>query len=822
MTPRTATGRVPLPHGPAGPGTKPSRPGPATLDEARGDDAAQLGLLFDRLSQGMLLLSADGVVLDANPTAAVLLDVPRTALLGSHPPFDLPADPADPVGHRRLVPVTTSTGHRWLSAATTAVTPRMHADAASVVTLVDVTEDVSVVGDASEAQRHLAVARKLTGIAIWEWDLRNDTIHWSPQMFALVGLDPGTPVDLAAWSTWLDPQDRERTRLQEEACLAAGVGWRNEFRTTPPDGRTRTLRAWTEPVHDGEGNVVGIIGATLDVTQEAEHVAVLEMSREKFRLAFDEAPIGMIMFDVAPDGTRSAHRINRAMADLIGRGLPEQPFGLAAAVIHPDDRAAAAVFLDSLTGPAPQSSLEVRAVRSDGCDIPVWVHAAVADVRRDGTTRVLLHVTDMTSKRAAEEELQRLALTDPVTGLGNRTCLEQQLEQALAVASPEHPVGLLLLDLDRFKVVNDSLGHVAGDALLVEVGRRLVGLAPSGATVCRLGGDEFAVLLDPAPGDAALLVVATSVRERLSEPFVLADGASLVTTASVGVTGCAEPGRSVVDLYRQADLALYQAKDAGRDLCAVFDDALRARADARIESELRLRTALAHDGGRLHLQPVVDLGSRDQVAGEALARLEHPEHGLMQPGEFISVAEDTGLVVEIDSRITELAVAYLARPDVPGHLRVAVNVSARTLDDPTYLRRLSAALTAHDVPADRVLVELTESSLLDATGRRAREVRRLKDLGVRVGLDDFGTGYSALAYLDRFPLDFLKIDRSFVNRLGTSARADAVVSASVSLAHAHGLVVTAEGVETEEQADALRRYGCDRGQGWLFGRPQPI
>ena len=259
----------------------------------------------------MLLLSADGVVLDANRTAVTLLDVPVSRLVGTRPAFDLPGGPG---GHRRLVPVTTSTGPRWLSAAATAATPRMHPQAATVVALVDVTEDVTVAGDASEAQRLLAVARKLTGIAIWEWDLRTQTIHWSPQMFALVGLDPATPVDLDAWGTWLDPQDRERTRAQEAECLAAGIGWRNEFRTTPPDGRRRTLRAWTEPVHDDDGAVVGIIGATLDVSQEAEHVAVLERSREKFRLAFDEAPIGMVMFDVAPDGTRSAHRINRAMA----------------------------------------------------------------------------------------------------------------------------------------------------------------------------------------------------------------------------------------------------------------------------------------------------------------------------------------------------------------------------------------------------------------------------------------------------------------------------------------------------------------------------
>jgi diguanylate cyclase (GGDEF)-like protein/PAS domain S-box-containing protein len=787
---------------------------------APGETARRLGNLFDALASGVLVLDADDVVLAANRTAARLLDVPEASLPGRRPPVDLPV--VEPSAGRRLLALTTSVGPRWLSVGTSAVTDEVHAGAVRLVSLVDVTEDVAVSEDAGEAQRLLAVARKLTGIALWEWDLRTGTLTWSPQMYALVGVDPSTPVSLEDWQRWLHPDDLARTVSQERSSLAAGHGWRNEFRTTPPDGRTRTLRAWTEPVLAPDGAVVGIIGATLDVTQEAAHVADLESSREKFRLAFDEAPIGMVMFDIAPDGERTGHRINSALFDLLGVDRAEADVrGAVARAIHPDDRATSARFLASLTHADSVRTLESRILRPDGRVVPAWVHAAVAGSRRDGTRRVLLHVTDMTDKHAAAEELRRLALTDPVTGLGNRTYLEQRLEAGLVAAGPDHPVGLLLLDLDRFKVVNDSLGHVAGDELLVAVARRLASLVPRNCVVCRIGGDEFAVLVDPAPGSAALLVIATTVRERLSEPFVLSDGASLVTTASVGVTGCAEPGRSVVDLYREADLALYQAKDAGRDLCAVFDDALRARADERIASERRLRTALAYDGVRLFLQPVVDLETGDVLAAEALARLEHPQAGLVQPADFISVAEDTGLVVEVDSRITELAVAHLARPDVPTSLRVAVNVSARTLDDLTYVQRLSAALQRHGVAADRLLVELTESSLLDATGRRAREVRRIKDLGVAVGLDDFGTGYSALAYLDRFPLDFLKIDRSFVARLGTSERADSVVSAIVTLAHAHGLVVTAEGVETSEQAQALRGFGCDRGQGWLFGRPAP-
>ena len=786
----------------------------------QGEVAHRLGFLFDALAGGLLVLDAHGVVLTANATAARLLGVPAETLPGRVPPVDLPA--VEPGAGRRLLALTTATGPRWMTVGTSQVTDELHPGAVRLVSLVDVTEDVSVSQDAGEAQRLLAVARKLTGIAIWEWDLRTGTLTWSPQMYALVGLDPSTSIGLDDWQRWLHPDDLARTLEQEQAALAAGHGWRNEFRTTPPDGRTRTLRAWTEPVLDADGGIVGIIGATLDVTQEAQHVAALETSRETFRLAFDEAPIGMVMFDVAPDGERTGHRINKALFDLLGV-TPEEGRvrGSVRRLIHPDERQTFTTFLAGITAAEPVQAVESRILRPDGRVVPVWVHAAVAGSRRDGARRVLLHVTDMTDKHAAAEELRRLALTDPVTGLGNRTYLEQRLAAGLAVAGPDHPVGLLLLDLDRFKIVNDSLGHVAGDELLVAVGRRLQALVPRNAVVCRIGGDEFAVLLDPAPGSAALLVIATTVRERLSEPFVLLDGASLVTTASVGVTGCSEPGRSVVDLYREADLALYQAKDAGRDMCSVFDDALRARADERIASERRLRTALAHDGVRLFLQPVVDLGTGEVVAAEGLARLEHPSTGLVQPGDFISVAEDTGLVVEIDSRMTELAVAHLARPDTPAALRVAVNVSARTLDDPAYLHRLSAALGRYGVAADRLLVELTESSLLDATGRRAREVHRLKELGVRVGLDDFGTGYSALAYLDRFPLDFLKIDRSFVARLGTSDRADSVVSAIVSLAQAHGLVVTAEGVETPEQAQALRDFGCDRGQGWLFGRPAP-
>ena len=277
------------------------------------------------------------------------------------------------------------------------------------------------------------------------------------------------------------------------------------------------------------------------------------------------------------------------------------------------------------------------------------------------------------------------------------------------------------------------------------------------------------------------------------------------------------------DLYREADLALYAAKGAGRDAVALFDDDLRATADQRIENERKLRSALANDGVRMVLQPVVALASGEGVASEALARMEHPELGLLTPDVFITAAEETGLVIEIDSRICELAIAALASTsDDPRLQRIAVNVSPRTLDHAEWRARMRAALRRHRVDAQRLLIEVAESSLLDAGSPRAAQLPELQDEGMTVGIDDFGTGYSALAYLDAFNLDFLKIDRSFVSRLGTGKRPDAVVSAIIKLAHAHGMTVTAEGVETAEQAEMLRLMGCDRGQGWHFGRPSPL
>ncbi|MBL8929635.1 MAG: EAL domain-containing protein [Kineosporiaceae bacterium] len=685
--------------------------------------------------------------------------------------------------------------------------------------------------DTGVAQTLLESARRLTGVALWSWDLATGRLTWSREMFDLIGLPPGPSPTWQDWQQLLHPDDRVDLASSDMAAAAAGEGWHVVFRALPPDGRTRYLEAWSDVVTDDQGDPVAVLGATMDVTTHQETVQQLHANREVFRLAFDEAPIGMAMLELSPAAAGPAPlvrtvMVNRALRTLVGAAPPEPeapPLDLTT-LVHPDDRAT----LDALIAveATPQiRSAEVRLVRPDGSDRLAWVHAAADDGEDlDRVVRLILHVVDVTVLRSTQAELERLALTDTVTGLSNRAALEAAAQQALdrrSITGPGLGIGFVLLDLDRFKTVNDSLGHVAGDALLVEVGRRLRGAVPSSAVVARLGGDEFAVLIATCPGPAAIADLAEVIRLRLAHPYTLAGVSRLNTTASLGVTWCDGAQNTVQDLYREADLALYEAKAAGRNAVALFDDELRSMADRRIQSERHLRAALAHDGVRMVLQPVVDLASGEVVGSEALARMEHPELGLLPPEEFIPAAEDTGLVAEIDSRICELAITALARADGdPRLLRIAVNVSPRTLDSAEYRSRLRMALRRNRIDANRMLIEVTESSLLDAASPRATQLRELQREGLTVGIDDFGTGYSALAYLDAFDLDFLKIDRSFVSQLGTGERADAVVSAIITLAHAHGMSVTAEGVETAEQAERLAAMGCDRGQGWYFGKPE--
>jgi diguanylate cyclase (GGDEF)-like protein len=426
--------------------------------------------------------------------------------------------------------------------------------------------------------------------------------------------------------------------------------------------------------------------------------------------------------------------------------------------------------------------------------------------------------------RAYADAVHR-ATHDELTGLPNRALVLDRLEHAMARGGRTGAeVYVLFVDLDRFKAINDSLGHSVGDDVLQLAARRLVDAVRPSDTVGRLAGDEFVVVCEDISAEHALHM-AERVCANLADPISLY-GRDMALTASVGLaTAFPAHNASAEDVLRDADVAMYRAKERGRARIEVFDETIRAQMLARIEMEHALRRAITAGELRLHYQPVVDAASGRLVALEALVRWEHPERGLLYPDTFIPLAEEAGLIIPLGRWVIEEACRQLAEWRAArsrlGRVRVAVNLSARQFADSGLLDLIAHALYAHRLPGSSIGFEITESVLMEEAATTVETLRKLKELGVHLAIDDFGTGYSSLSYLQRFPIDTVKIDRSFVEHMGEDGENDVIVAAVVSLARALGLDVVAEGVETTAQFEALRRLGCTVVQGYLFGRPQP-
>lgn len=554
----------------------------------------------------------------------------------------------------------------------------------------------------------------------------------------------------------------------------------------------------------------------------------LRRSTRKLEAALDLVGLSTWEMDVASGRLSWSPQMYRAFGVDPATFVPE--VATIGALWHPEDFPRVVQATEECLATGEPQRLLVRALRPDGSERSFWSWVDVFHDDSGQARTVWGTLLDVTERETATMELERLAHSDQLTGLPNRTLLATRATAALRRSRGEG-VALLLLDLDRFKIVNDSLGHQAGDALLVSVAERLTSMVREGATVARLGGDEFVVLVEdlrPATEVPEVVAIAQRLLDALSAPQSLPGVESYVATVSIGVSLAHEGTRDLEDLLREADLALYRAKDSGRNGWALFDDELRARADDRLSIEHDLRRVLGGTGSdslELHYQPLVDLATNVVTGAEALVRLRRGDGSLLMPGSFIEVAEDIGLVVQLDSWVLENAVRQLgAWSRTPGlaQLTLSVNVTGQTLEQAVFVPRLSGLLRRAGLSGSRLRIEITERTLLDPTPRVQQTLRQLCELGVQVGLDDFGTGYSSLAYLQSFPLDFLKVDRSFVQGLGVDLRATALVDSIVHLAHGLGMVVVAEGVETADQLERVRALGCESAQGYLLARPGPV
>jgi diguanylate cyclase (GGDEF)-like protein len=440
---------------------------------------------------------------------------------------------------------------------------------------------------------------------------------------------------------------------------------------------------------------------------------------------------------------------------------------------------------------------------------------------RDITLQKLIEV----ARDQAEAQLRHQALYDGLTGVANRLALMDRLSQALAALDRNHGrVGLFFVDLDNFKAINDSFGHDAGDRVLVEVGRRLSRMSRRSDTVARVGGDEFVLLRSNLRVEHDARLIATRAVRAIGERFVC-EGTDLTVTASIGAVVTADPFARPGVLLRQADVALYEAKGAGRDCFRIFDGDLRASAATNHDFDFDLRRAVTDNELFLLYQPLFALGNRSLRGVEALVRWRHPERGVVLPGDFIPMAETCGLIDAIDTFVLDEACRQLAQwtgeGGYPADFTVSVNMSGQQLSDPTLVDRIASTIKKHRIVPSHLCLEITETALIGELGDAATTLAALSELGVLLALDDFGTGYSTLAHLQRLNVNVLKIDRSFVEQVTGNDRDHKIVGAIIAMAHALGMSVVGEGIETDRQLEELTALGCDEGQGFLLARPVP-
>ncbi|MDB5542406.1 MAG: hypothetical protein JWQ89_4133 [Devosia sp.] len=664
----------------------------------------------------------------------------------------------------------------------------------------------------------LRLAVESAGLGIWDHDYATGETWWSETKLEVLGLPPDVPPSMEVLVACMHPDDR--AKLEERVRRAhdpAGDGrLADEFRVRRADnGEERWLSSSGRVYFDLEGVPRRIIGVVTDITRAKRAALRARSAEDRFTQFASTSPNGCICMDNR--GTITFW--NMAASRIFGHSASEV-IGRSVEIIVPEllrhahgEGEAKTAFDDVGSG----RSIELVAATKNGSEIPIELSMSSWSEGEERYFGAL--VRDISGRKQQREHLLRLAHYDATTGLPNRTLFWEHADTRLASSKP---ATVLLIDLDSFKDINDTLGHYAGDAVLREVARRLSELVEVGQIVARLGGDEFALFVEGQQAEAEATALASQLQRRVAEPFVIG-GQAIEMNCSVGIAFAPRHGTTSDELMVHADLALYSAKESGRNRSCVFTPALRLAAQRKVTLASELRRAFEQGEFELLYQPQVDLDSREMTGLEALLRWRHPERGLLTPSEFLPVLKRSPQAEFVGTWILRQAINEAARLNRMGHsLRMGINLFSAQLRSgelPTTIGRLieEAALPAHLIE-----VEITEHTILRNDATILETLHRLSMLGVGIAFDDYGTGYASLSMLKQYPLTRLKIDRSFVQSLSDDALDRAVVEAVVALGDKFGLQVIAEGIETEEQRALLLEIQCQEGQGYLFGKPQPI
>ncbi|MBZ5607417.1 MAG: EAL domain-containing protein [Acidobacteriia bacterium] len=648
---------------------------------------------------------------------------------------------------------------------------------------------------------------------IFERDLRTGEVEVCGALADRLG-DWPAPRSFEAWKSMVHPEDLEQVLSNMSRHIRSGERYSGEFRVIGRNGQTYHYSSRGQSIRNPAGEPYKWIGLATDITErKTAEEAVSQLAA--IVQSSEDAIIGTSL-----EGSITTW--NGGAEKLLGFTAAEAlsaPFSILLA--RPDQ---AAEILDPSARGEVSRRDEAVFKRQDGTEVPVSLTVSPIRKASGGIAGVATIARDISARKRSEDQLAYQAQHDHLTGLPNRILLADRLASSIDRARQGGLMtAVIYVDLDGFKLVNDTLGHEAGDELLQQVTDRLRACIRDPDTLARMGGDEFMLVLNLVPEDAIALAIAERLRAALKKPFSVADR-QLYVTASMGISMYPRDGGDVSTLRRNADAAMYQAKHSGKDRVLFFTPALRTTVLERLELETELRRALERSELSIEYQPIFEVSGNRQTAFEALARWVHPTLGSVPPAKFIRVAEETGLIVQLGAWVLREACRRCRSWQDGGYasVRVGVNVSALEFARPEFVGNVLAILEETGLPADLLELELTETMLMRDMDDSIRRVSELRERGIRISIDDFGAGYSSLGYLPRLPIDTLKIDRSFVAELGLNDTALSLMEGMISLAHSIGKRVVVEGVETEDQLATLRRIECDEVQGFLLGKPRSL